>query len=136
MTKKPVIHHPGKILREEFLLPTQISPLKLARNINVSSKEIKEVINEQRDLTKDVATRNHARDSPPLFLLLTQNESMMNDHENMISKQLLKQSYQIVQQDLLTTFQKMKNGDKIRLPNIGIFEKKFKQGKSCLPESF
>lgn len=57
MTKKPVIHHPGKILREEFLLPTQISPIKLARDINVSSKEIKEIINEQRDLTKDVATR-------------------------------------------------------------------------------
>ena len=54
----------------------------------------------------------------------------------MITKQLLKQSYQIVQQDLLNTFQKMKNGDKIRLPNIGVFEKKFKQGKSYLPESY
>jgi len=54
----------------------------------------------------------------------------------MITKQLLKQSYQIVQQDLLNTFQKMKKGDKIRLPNIGIFEKKFKKGKSYLPESY
>jgi hypothetical protein len=54
----------------------------------------------------------------------------------MITKQLLKQSYQIVQQDLLTTFAKMKNGDKIRLPQIGIFEKKFKKGKSHLPKSY
>lgn len=30
----------------------------------------------------------------------------------------------------------MKNGDKVRLPQIGIFEKKFKKGKSCLPESY
>jgi nucleoid DNA-binding protein len=45
----------------------------------------------------------------------------------MITKQLIKQSYQIVQQDLLNTFQKMKNGERIRLPNIGVFEKKFKK---------
>jgi len=57
MTKKPVIHHPGKILRGDFLVPAQITPTKLARDINVSSKEIKEIINEKRDLTKDVATR-------------------------------------------------------------------------------
>ena len=54
----------------------------------------------------------------------------------MITKQLIKQSYQIVQQDLLNTFAKMKNGDKLRLNNIGIFEKKFKKGKSHLPESY
>jgi len=24
MTKKPVVHHPGEILREEFLIPAQI----------------------------------------------------------------------------------------------------------------
>ena len=54
----------------------------------------------------------------------------------MITRQLIKQSYQIVQQDLLNTFQKMKNGDKIRLPQIGVFEKKLKKGQSHLPESY
>jgi nucleoid DNA-binding protein len=54
----------------------------------------------------------------------------------MITKQLIKQSYQIVQQDLLNTFTKMKKGERIRLPNIGVFEKKFKKGKSSLPESY
>jgi nucleoid DNA-binding protein len=54
----------------------------------------------------------------------------------MITQQLIKQSYQIVQQDLLNTFTKMKKGERIRLPNIGVFEKKFRKGKSCLPESF
>jgi len=54
----------------------------------------------------------------------------------MLTKQLIKQSYQIVQQDLLNTLAKMKNGDTIRLNNIGIFEKKFKKGKSTLPASY
>lgn len=53
----------------------------------------------------------------------------------MITQQLIKQSYQIVQQDLLDTFAKMENGDKIRINNIGTFEKKFKKGKSNLPKT-
>ena len=56
MTKKPVIYHPGKILKEEFLVPAQISSAQLARDINVSSKVIKEIIAEKRDLNKDIAT--------------------------------------------------------------------------------
>ncbi|CAI2190995.1 15631_t:CDS:2 [Funneliformis geosporum] len=55
--KKPVIYHPGKILKEEFLIPAQLSSAHLARDINVSSKVIKEVIAEARDLNKDIATR-------------------------------------------------------------------------------
>ena len=54
----------------------------------------------------------------------------------MITKQLIKQSYQIVQQDLLNAFAGMKNGDKLRLPQIGVFEKKLKKGQSYLPESY
>ena len=57
MTKKPIIYHPGKILKEEFLIPAQISSTQLARDINVSNKVIKEIIVEERDLTKDIATR-------------------------------------------------------------------------------
>src|SRR3954453_10695494 len=57
MTRKPIIYHPGKILREEFLVPAQISSAQLARDINVSNKAIKEIIAEERDLTKDIATR-------------------------------------------------------------------------------
>ncbi|CAG8674817.1 608_t:CDS:2 [Ambispora gerdemannii] len=46
-----------KILKEEFLIPAQISSTQLARDINVSSKVIKEIIAEERDLNKDIATR-------------------------------------------------------------------------------
>jgi nucleoid DNA-binding protein len=58
------------------------------------------------------------------------------EKKNMITKQLINQSYQIVQEDLLNTFTKMKNGDKLRLNNIGVFEKKLKKGQSYLPESY
>ena len=57
MTRKPIIYHPGKILREEFLIPAQISSAQLARDINASNKIIKEIIAETRDLNKDIATR-------------------------------------------------------------------------------
>jgi len=55
--KKPTIYHPGKILKEEFLIPAQISSIQLAHNINISEKEVKNIITEKKDLTKDVATR-------------------------------------------------------------------------------
>jgi hypothetical protein len=55
---------------------------------------------------------------------------------NQYTQQDIKLAYQIVQQDLLNTFAEMKKGDKIRLPQIGVFEKKLKKGQSHLPESF
>ncbi|CAI2179693.1 19027_t:CDS:2 [Funneliformis geosporum] len=57
MVELPTIYHPGKILKEEFLIPAHISLAQLTRDINVSSKLIKEIIAEERDLDKDIATR-------------------------------------------------------------------------------
>ena len=57
MTRKPIIYHPGKILKEEFLIPAEISSAQLAKDINISSKIIREIIAEERDLNKDIATR-------------------------------------------------------------------------------
>ena len=57
MTRKPIIYHPGKILREEFLTPAHITPQQLAQDINISSKMVKEIISEKKDLTKDIAAR-------------------------------------------------------------------------------
>ena len=53
----PIIIHPGEVLREDFLLPLKLTPEKLAENIKVNPKIIKELINEKRDLDKDLATR-------------------------------------------------------------------------------
>ncbi|CAG8794067.1 8931_t:CDS:2, partial [Racocetra persica] len=46
-----------KILREDFLLPLQLAPEKLAQNIKVDPQIIHDLINEKRDLDKDLATR-------------------------------------------------------------------------------
>ncbi|CAG8818187.1 13347_t:CDS:1, partial [Racocetra persica] len=45
------------ILKEEFLIPAQITPQQLAHDLNISKKETKEIIATKRDLTKDIATR-------------------------------------------------------------------------------
>ena len=55
--KKPVIHHPGKILREEFLTPSRLTLRQLAHNINAPEKELKNIVAEKTDLTKNIATR-------------------------------------------------------------------------------
>lgn len=55
--KKPIIYHPGKILKEEFLIPAEITARKLAQDINISEREIKSILAEKKDLNKDVATR-------------------------------------------------------------------------------
>lgn len=56
-SKKTIIYHPGKILREEFLFPSELNASQLAQNINVSLKEIRNILSERKDLTKDIATR-------------------------------------------------------------------------------
>lgn len=59
MNKKleTIIVHPGEILRESFLTPLKLTPEKLAKNIKVDPKTIKELIAEKRDLDKELATR-------------------------------------------------------------------------------
>ena len=51
-----IIHH-GEILREDFLLPLKLTPEKLAKDIKVNPKIVKEIITEKRDLDKELATR-------------------------------------------------------------------------------
>lgn len=53
----PIIVHPGEVLREDFLLPLKLAPEKLAESIKVNPQTIKELIEEKRDLDKELATR-------------------------------------------------------------------------------
>ena len=57
MTKKAIIYHPGKILREEFLAPSRLTLRQLSHNINALEKELKNIVAEKSDLTKNIATR-------------------------------------------------------------------------------
>lgn len=49
--------HPGEILKEEFLIPREISQAQLARGINVSLKRINEICQGKRGITPDTAYR-------------------------------------------------------------------------------
>ena len=59
MVKDKDLHpiHPGEILREELLKTYQITPQQLAQSIQVESKIIEELINEQRDITPELSYR-------------------------------------------------------------------------------
>jgi antitoxin HigA-1 len=92
MVKKPIIYHPGKILREEFLIPTQISLSQLAKDINISSKIIKEIIAQERDLNKDIATRLAVYfNTAPTFWINLQSNYDEEQVEKLLHKRLKKE---------------------------------------------
>ena len=45
------------MLREEFLVPLKMTPQELAREINVSEREIKQICQEKKDLTPEIICR-------------------------------------------------------------------------------
>jgi addiction module HigA family antidote len=50
LLRKP---HPGKILLEEFLKPTDLSQNALARAVHVAPRRINEIVLGKRDITAD-----------------------------------------------------------------------------------
>lgn len=49
--------HPGEILREEFLVPLDLSANRLAQAIDVPANRITELVGERRAMTADTALR-------------------------------------------------------------------------------
>jgi len=49
--------HPGEILREEFMIPKEISINRLARDLHVPPNRISEIVNGRRAITADTALR-------------------------------------------------------------------------------
>src|SRR5215204_5527471 len=47
MTKKLPPLHPGEVLREEFLVPLEMSPGKLAKVMDVPRTRVERIVNEQ-----------------------------------------------------------------------------------------
>ena len=55
---KKISHvHPGEFLFEKFLKPLHISQSKLARDLNISTNRISEIIHGKRRVTADTALR-------------------------------------------------------------------------------
>lgn len=57
MTKKLAPMHPGEVLREEFLLPLNMSPGKLAKACGVPRTRIERIAAEATAITADTALR-------------------------------------------------------------------------------
>ena len=57
MTEKFPSVHPGEILLEEFLKPMGISQYRLAKDINVPSRRINEIVRGERAISADTALR-------------------------------------------------------------------------------
>lgn len=49
--------HPGEILKHEFLIPFNLTPYRLAKEIHVPVPRINDIINEKRGITADTALR-------------------------------------------------------------------------------
>jgi len=56
MNRLPNIH-PGEVLREEFLIPMEISQYRLAKEIAVPEPRISAICNGKRAITADTAVR-------------------------------------------------------------------------------
>jgi len=52
---KPI--HPGEILREELLIPLNITGEKLAQELRVEKEIIEEIVDEKRNITPEIALR-------------------------------------------------------------------------------
>ena len=57
MTRKLAPVHPGEILREEFLVPMNLSPYAVARAIGVPRTRIERLAREETPVTADTALR-------------------------------------------------------------------------------
>ncbi len=49
--------HPGEILLEEFLVPLEISPYRLCKDLKIPQTRISEIIKGNRRITADTALR-------------------------------------------------------------------------------
>ena len=49
--------HPGKILREDFLLPVGLSQTELAEMLNTTFRTVNEILNEKRGISPEMAVR-------------------------------------------------------------------------------
>jgi addiction module HigA family antidote len=49
--------HPGEVLREEFLVPLEVSANRLAQALDIPTNRITEIVGERRNVTADTALR-------------------------------------------------------------------------------
>jgi addiction module HigA family antidote len=81
--------HPGEILKEEFLVPLEITAYKLSKDIGIPQTRASEILKGNRRITADTALRlskyfgNSAK-----FWLGLQDDYDLEEEENLKSKEL------------------------------------------------
>jgi addiction module HigA family antidote len=80
--------HPGEVLREEFLIPLELSAYKLSKDIGISQTRVSAILKGNRRVTADTALRlskyfgNSAK-----FWLGLQDDFDLEEEERMKSKE-------------------------------------------------
>jgi addiction module HigA family antidote len=91
MAKKLPPLHPGEVLREEFLVPLELSPGALAKAMGVPRTRIERIAAESTGITADTALRlSKALGTSAQLWLNLQNRYDMQMAEQAIGKQLAK----------------------------------------------
>jgi addiction module HigA family antidote len=90
MKRQPT--HPGRIIKEDYLLPLSITIKEMACVLNVSRKTLSKIINERGSITPDMALRlSRAFETTPyLWLNLQQNYDLWQAEHSSGSWQLVK----------------------------------------------
>ena len=72
--------HPGRIIKEDYLLPLSLNIKDMAANLGVSRKTLSKIINERGSITPDMALRfSRAFDTTPdLWMNLQKNYDLWN----------------------------------------------------------
>ena len=77
--------HPGRILKNLYLNPLEISTVKLAETLGVSRKAISQIINEHKSVTPEMAlrlSRAFPNTSAEFWLNLQQNYDLWHAAQN------------------------------------------------------
>jgi addiction module HigA family antidote len=81
--------HPGEILKQEFLIPLEISAYRLSKEITIPQTRISEIIKGNRRITADTALRlAKFFGNSPKFWLGLQNDFDIEEESQHIKKEL------------------------------------------------
>lgn len=83
--------HPGEVLREEFLIPMQISAYRLAKELEIPQTRISMILKGKRRLTADTALRLSAYfGNSALFWMGLQNDYDLEETAKKLKKLKIK----------------------------------------------
>ncbi len=81
--------HPGDVLREEFLIPLEMSAYRLSKETNIPQTRISDIVKRKRRITADTALRlGKFFGNSPQFWLGLQNDYDLEEERKNIKKEL------------------------------------------------